>query len=621
MTLRSKMVATISAFCLVLAMLIIGVWAAQSVKVEMGGSLTFDANDVNVKIEGTIEGTSEPQTLDTLIFSANEGQSSGDVETWKNKALTFGRDDDNVYDIVITIKITNLSYENAVNVKILDNYQTIENVDKTITRDDGQYTAGSTYALPKSTTESESTTTFKITFSVADKNQPVSGVQFGYTIDLSDESYVAPDPVVSSDSSLGTVDFKDNGDGTTTLIATPNESAVFVGWKDEKGKFLDLNTWDMKGNVLALSLFSITSTEDNVDPIFESEFAYYNDERIDISQISSFKQTVENVYATNSISKYEYENVIQTLNDIENQCFSYIVKSDNSIYTAVFSDNEKLTVSENGYTFDYYDDANIAFITSYNGNESELQLPKTITSKIDSQVLGFKENMNGSGMEFIPNQVYFTNTSNITKVTIPNNYYSIARGAFKDLSSLYEVVFENDSSCKRIGDSAFSGCEKLGILNLPDSIKIIGYLSFDNSGLTEFPFSENSKLEYIDDYSFYGCLFSEVIIPDNVTYIGWYAFAHSSDNSSNLNSVTFGSNSKIMKIDNFAFNNCSLLERFELNVANPPVLGTTGGDLFRDCENIIIYVPAESIATYQEYCNNGTNGWDSSLLNKLQPIV
>ena len=482
MTLRSKMVATISAFCLVLAMLIIGVWAAQSVKVEMGGSLTFDANDVNVKIEGSITGTSEPQTLDTLIFSANEGQSSGDVETWKNKSLTFGRDDDNVFDIVITIKITNLSYENAVNVKILDNYQTIENVDKIITRDETGYTAGTTYSLPKSTTESESTTTFTITFSVADKTKAVSGVQFGYTIDLSDESYVAPSPVVSNDESLGTVSFDDNGDGTTTLIATPKEGAVFVGWKDGDGKYIDINTWDYDTNAMFLSVFNI-----NLDnEIFNKEFAdysFYDSEQMS-SQIDAFKQGVESFKET--WSEWTYNEALETIKNIETGNFYYTIQNDGNIYTAVFSNNQKSEESENGYTFDYYQDANIAFITDCSITSGEILLPDTISKYTGSQVVGFKPNLLEAGGAM--RQEIFQEGNTITKITVPNSFCEISRFAFYQMTSLQEVQIEANINVLKQG--TFCDCNSLQKFNIPSSVVYMDSIWWGNANL-------NLNLNYV----------------------------------------------------------------------------------------------------------------------------
>ena len=480
MTLRSKMIATVSAFCLVLALLIIGVWAAQSVKVEMGGSLTFDANDVNVKIEGTIAGTSEPQTLDTLIFSANEGQSSGDIETWKNKSLTFGRDDDNVYDIVITIKITNLSYENAVNVKIIDKFQTIENVEKTITRDETGYTAGATYPLPKSTTESESTVTFKITFSVADKNQPVNGVQFGYTIDLSDESYKAPSPVKAQ--GPGTVDFVDNGDGTTILTATPNEGAVFVGWKDGNGKYIDINTWDYDTNVQVAMYLG----KNIGDTIYVNEFVDYSfyDDSMSV-QVEELKTLIDGLKET--WSEWTYNEALIAIQNLETGNFYYTIDNDGSSYTAVFSNNTKKPVSEGEYTFDYYEDANIAFITDCSITSGEILLPDTISKYTGSQVVGFKPNLFEAGATTIIQQIFQDNNT-ITKITIPDSFVDLTRFAFCNMTSLQEVQIEANINVLKQG--TFCNCNSLQKFNIPSSVDYIDLIWWGNANL-------NLNLNYV----------------------------------------------------------------------------------------------------------------------------
>ncbi len=231
MTLKSKMIATISAFCLVLAMLIIGVWAAQTVKIEMGGSLTFKADDVNVRIEGLVEGAETNPNLTTLNYSAETKPTEEELATWQNNSLTFGRTDESVNDIVITIEITNLSKENAVNIKVKDTIGSSVNVTKTVERDGELYNLGETFPLTTSTTDTESSTTFTITFSVTDKTQSVSGVKYGYIIDLSDESYVAP--VQSTNESLGDVSYSGSftqGQSVTLRANFVGPDAEFLGW-------------------------------------------------------------------------------------------------------------------------------------------------------------------------------------------------------------------------------------------------------------------------------------------------------------------------------------------------------------------------------------------------------
>ena len=544
MTLRSKMVATISAFCLVLAMLIIGVWAAQSVKVEMGGSLTFKADDVNVRIEGLVEGAEVNPTLSTLVYSGNDSEVTGDASTWQNNALTFGRTDESVNDIVITITITNLSKENAVNIKVKDTIGSSVNVTKTVERDGAEYNLGEPYALSKSTTDSESTATFTITFSVTDKTQSVSGVKYGYIIDLSDESYVAPDPVVSSDLSLGTVKFEDNKDGTTTLTATPKENAVFVGWKnDTTGQLFDVNVWEASYDKEVLSQIGIT----NDSEIFNSNFVDYSFYKTNISyetKLNEFKDILEG--AKDSLTTEQYNSYLAVIKNIENNTFYYTIDSnDDSTYTAVFSNNNFIPVEENGYTFDYYEDANVAFISSCTIMSGEITLPSTIESKTESQVVGFKPILDTFDAGF-GGQKIFDPSNQITSIVVPNSFCEIARGAFYDMLSLQNV--EIQCNLTSINEGTFNGCKSLSTIEIPETVTSIGDSAFSGSGI------------------------SSIIIPDSVTRIG-NAFG----GCKNLKSITIPKNVKI--IDYYTFWGAGL-------------------------ENIVILGNVESIGEHALLCDN-----------------
>ena len=56
MTLKNKLISLFSAFVLVVSIMIIGIYAANNVPVNMGGNITFDASDVYAKVTGTISG-------------------------------------------------------------------------------------------------------------------------------------------------------------------------------------------------------------------------------------------------------------------------------------------------------------------------------------------------------------------------------------------------------------------------------------------------------------------------------------------------------------------------------------------------------------------------------------
>ena len=59
------------------------------------------------------------------------------------------------------------------------------------------------------------------------------------------------------------------------------------------------------------------------------------------------------------------------------------------------------------------------------------------------------------------------------RVFIPKSVVEIKFGAFNDCKSLREVVFEEGSELKAIGEHAFNGCSSLVKINLPEGLKII----------------------------------------------------------------------------------------------------------------------------------------------------
>ena len=105
-----------------------------------------------------------------------------------------------------------------------------------------------------------------------------------------------------------------------------------------------------------------------------------------------------------------------------------------------------------------------------------------------------------------------------------------------------------------IGDFAFTGQTKLREVNLPRGLKIIGLNAFANCTN----------------------LFS-MFIPDGVEEIGANTFA----NDSRLNVVSFGQNSKLKTIGDFAFQNCGLFN-FELPIS----LENVNGSAFVGCTRL-----------------------------------
>lgn len=146
----------------------------------------------------------------------------------------------------------------------------------------------------------------------------------------------------------------------------------------------------------------------------------------------------------------------------------------------------------------------------------------------------------------IPDQIMvilqnaFKGNSQIGKVIVPSTVISIEANAFFNCTNL-SAIFFNGASLKTIGDSAFSGANKLSNTLLPDSLEKIGGHAFDSVA------------------------FISLTIPDSVTTIGEYAFA----NISTLQTLTLGRG--LSYIGRYAFSECNKLSKVTWNLENTVV--------------------------------------------------
>ncbi|HBN13214.1 MAG TPA: hypothetical protein DD415_06330 [Clostridiales bacterium] len=118
--------------------------------------------------------------------------------------------------------------------------------------------------------------------------------------------------------------------------------------------------------------------------------------------------------------------------------------------------------------------------------------------------------------------------------------------AFRTSQELTTVIFENavipeignsafsstkissirlPESVKKIGDSAFSGCDALQSIGSLDGITYIGASAFRGcSQLKSAGITSNSSLTYIGDNAFASSGLDEIIVPKGVTYLGSSAY-------------------------------------------------------------------------------------------------
>ena len=123
MSLKVKLISTISAFILVLSMFFVGVFAAQNVELNVGGSVSFTATSVYAQITGSYVGTAEhpsqAQSLTPIDIDAETTDGAVDMpDDWTNMPLNF---DASGSEITVTISIKNLATDRAIAVSLTDN--------------------------------------------------------------------------------------------------------------------------------------------------------------------------------------------------------------------------------------------------------------------------------------------------------------------------------------------------------------------------------------------------------------------------------------------------------------------------------------------------------------------
>ena len=169
MSLKAKLVSSVAAFMLVLALLVVGVLAVPQATVNMGGSITFDAQDVVATV--TVTSTGATTDLNLTGDSAIKFDSTTTEATVDREALNLAFES-KTEDIVIKVTITNGSNESMT---VTPTLPTVDGsgVEIATTEKNGEETAAAATATAKTVTAGDSivyTITISMTEGAANNN-------------------------------------------------------------------------------------------------------------------------------------------------------------------------------------------------------------------------------------------------------------------------------------------------------------------------------------------------------------------------------------------------------------------------------------------------------------------
>lgn len=210
----------------------------------------------------------------------------------------------------------------------------------------------------------------------------------------------------------------------------------------------------------------------------------------------------------------------------------------------------------------------------------------------------------------IPNDMCYK-CGSLETVHLPESLTEINHRAFMSCNSLSTISFGNSSSTqgqlvipegiRKIGYTAFNGCDMLTSVTVPSTLTDIGYGAFTGKNITSVSVSaENVKYGKIGDFNgivekdtgvlIFGCS-NATTVPAGVTKIGDYAYYTMPIPEIDLHEgVTY--------IGDYAFYETNTLKKIISRAMVPPALGTQG--VFNiPCTYGKIYVHQEAADDYE----------------------
>ena len=231
---------------------------------------------------------------------------------------------------------------------------------------------------------------------------------------------------------------------------------------------------------------------------------------------------------------------------------------------------------------------------------AELTVPEKIHGVPVTQIISF-------GQEKTPEL-----KTSLKKIVIPAPIKNIDSFAFKGLTALEEIVFEDSVEISNFSQYLLAECVSLKKITFNSSLKKIPVNAFNGfKKLETVIFSENSTLETIMVNAFKDCEnLKEIHIPSSVIKIESSVFK----NCNNLKTVTFGNNSQLISLGDRCFSHCTSLEEITI----PKGLTSLTEELFLGAKNLkkINFEQASSLEKIYGHCFDGCDSLEEITIPK-----
>ena len=197
-------------------------------------------------------------------------------------------------------------------------------------------------------------------------------------------------------------------------------------------------------------------------------------------------------------------------------------------------------------------------------------------------------------------------------IIIPKGIKTIGRACFAG-TNVEEVVLPE--GIETIDSDAFNFCTKLRKINFPETLKVIGHGAFKGCFFLETVILPKTMKE-ISDYAFYEAGIKQLILPENVNFVGTEVFAGTNIETTDipenftLNAAMFEKCQKLHSI-NLLGSHITIPERCFCNCINLTEIDITKTALikdeaFRGCQNLSVNtIPADTLVSVSAFEETG----------------